>query len=128
MKGVMTLGRRIACDLVVCGLIAASLAACTASPPADTPVGRLRADVAAMKAFPSAPISRPCADALKELTSTVNAITALRQSGKPVDPVTGDVLQSDQNEAETACHPDAVGVCQAPDSRAAIETCSHVAR
>ncbi|HEY0184890.1 MAG TPA: hypothetical protein VGC09_18980 [Rhodopila sp.] len=115
-------------DALAPGLAAALLVACTTSPPPDTPVARLRADLQALKAFPSAPISRPCSNALQELTATMNAVTALRQSGKPIDPVTGDVLQSDQSEAETACHPDAVRVCQAPDSPAAMEVCRHVKR
>jgi hypothetical protein len=122
----VTLDLRMARGVVVRGLIATLMAACTASPPADTPVARLRVDVEAMKAFPSALISRPCADALKELTSTVNAATALQQSGKPVDPVTEDVMQSDQSVAETACHPDAVRVCQSPATPEATRACRSV--
>jgi hypothetical protein len=112
--------------MFVLTLVAASMTACAQPDPVDTPLGRLRADVDAMKAFPSASVSHGCAAALRELTSTANDIQALQQRGKAVDPVSEDVLQSNQSEAEKARHPDALRVCQAPDSPAAATACSRV--
>jgi hypothetical protein len=112
---------------LVLGLTATSLAACThPNSVPDTPLAQLSADVAAMKAFPSATISRRCDAALRDLTAKVKDIAALEQRGKGVDAVSSDVLESDQNEAEAACHPDAVRICQAPASPEATRACSRV--
>lgn len=106
-------------------LAVAALASCTqpASPP-DTPVARLNADLAAMRAFPSPKVTARCAAALRELSSARQAIADQQQTAKPVDPVSLDVLQSDQEEAETSCHPDAVRLCQAPVDQAATKACA----
>jgi hypothetical protein len=112
----------------VFGLATAVLAACAPSRlPPDTPVARLSADVVAMKTFPAATISPGCAAALHELTSKVQDIKALQRQGKPVDAVSNDVLESDQDAAEEACHPDAVRMCRTPATPAAARACGGVA-
>ena len=109
------------------GLAVACLAACAPSgAPPDTPVAHLSADVTAMKAFPGATISPTCAAALRELTSKVKAIRALQQQEKPVDAVTNDVLQSDQDQAEAACHPDALRICRTPATVQQTQACRGV--
>jgi hypothetical protein len=116
------LGRQL-----IFGVVSAFLAACTQSNrPPDTPLAHLSADVDAMKAFPSGTISPRCSAALRELTSKVKDITALEQQGKAVDAVSRDVLESDQDEAEEACHPDAVRLCQAPAPPEATLACRNV--
>ncbi|HET6306291.1 MAG TPA: hypothetical protein VFG12_03850 [Rhodopila sp.] len=111
----------------VLGLTTAALAACApTAAPTDTPVARLTADVTAMKAFPGAKIDPRCASALRELTAKVRAVKALEDQGKPVDDVSNDVLTSDQNEAETLCHPEAVRLCQAASSPQAQQACVRV--
>jgi hypothetical protein len=115
-------GRRL-----IFGLVPAFLAACTQpNRPPDTPLAHLSADVGAMKAFPTAKISPRCDTALRELTSKVKDITALEQQGKAVDAVSRDVLESDQDEAEEACHSDAVRLCQAPAPPEATQACRNV--
>jgi hypothetical protein len=105
----------------------ASLSACSGSAgPPDTPLAHLRADLSAMRATPSATVSTGCAAALRELTSTSKTVAALQQQGKPVDAVTNDVLQSDQDEAEQACHPDAVRLCRTPANPAMTQACLRV--
>ena len=79
-----------------------------------------------MRAFPSPKVTTRCATALRELGSARQAVTDQQQQAKPVDPVSLDVLQSDQEEAETACHPDAVRLCQAPVDQAATKACGLV--
>jgi hypothetical protein len=108
-------------------LAVAALASCTqpVSPP-DTPVARLNADLAAMRAFPSPKVTARCAAALRELSSARQAIADQQQTAKPVDPVSLDVLQSDQEEAETSCHPDAVRLCQVPVDQAATKACARL--
>jgi hypothetical protein len=108
-------------------LAVAALAACTqpASPP-DTPAAHLDDDLAAMRAFPSPKVTTRCAAALRELSSARQEITDQQQRAKPVDPVSLDVLQSDQEEAEASCHPDAVRLCQAPVDPAAAKACGLV--
>jgi hypothetical protein len=112
---------------LILGLSTALLAACTQSNrPPDTSLAHLSADVAAMKNFPSGVISGRCGAALRELGATVNDINATQRQGKPVDAVSRDVLENDQDEAEKACHPDAVRLCQAPTTPQATRACSRV--
>jgi hypothetical protein len=112
---------------LIAGMAVAALAACTQpSSPPDTPVAHLNADLAAMRAFPSPKVTTRCATALRELGSARKAVTDQQQQAKPVDPVSLDVLQSDQEEAETSCHPDAVRLCQAPVDQAATKACGLV--
>jgi hypothetical protein len=112
---------------LVLGVTAVSLAACapSAAPP-DTPITHLSADVAAMKASPATTISPGCAAALQELTSQVKDINAIQQQGKPVDAVSTDVLESDQDQAEAVCHPDAVRICRTPATPEAARACHGV--
>jgi hypothetical protein len=104
-----------------------SLAGCaTSNGPPDTPLAHLRVDLAAIRAAPSAKITPRCLAALQQLSSISKDIAALQQRDKPVDPVSDDVLQSDQDEAEAACHPDAVRICQAPADPNAERACAEV--
>jgi hypothetical protein len=107
-------------------LAAAAGAACTPSSPPDPTLLHLGADLTAMRAFPSVRVSTRCADKLRELSTTRKEILALQQRGKTADPVSLDVLQSDQDEAESFCHPDAVRLCQAPPNPAAAKACRDV--
>ncbi|HEY1413485.1 MAG TPA: hypothetical protein VGF36_15165 [Rhodopila sp.] len=112
---------------LILGLATAFLAGCTQSNrPPDTPLAHLSADVAAMKNFPTARITARCGAALQELASTVNDINKMDQRGKPVDAISRDVLENDQVEAEKACHPEAVRLCQAPTTPEATRACSRV--
>jgi hypothetical protein len=114
---------------LILGLAAAAPGACTdPGPPDDTPLAHLNADLAALRAFPSPKVTSACAAALRELNSTRQGIDDQQQRGKTVDPVDLDVLQSDQDEAEAACHPEAVRLCQAAVDPAATKACSLVAR
>jgi hypothetical protein len=111
----------------VLGLTTVALAACApTAAPTDTPVAQLSADVAAMKAFPGAKIDPRCASALRALTAKVREVKALEDQDKPADPVSNDVLASDQDEAETLCHPEAVRLCQAAATPQAQQACARV--
>lgn len=103
------------------------VAACAATPPArPTPAARLHADLTAMEAFPQARISQACNDKVQSLITVIHQITAMKQAGKAIDPVSQDVLASSQTEAVSACHPDAVRVCQAPTNPAQAKACADV--
>ncbi len=121
-------GLRVRTPLLL-SLLVVLLTACAQSEvPTDTPAGRLQADLDVMRQFPSGQVSTSCADALKELGSTMADVRAMQDSGKTVDPVSMDVLQSDQATAERACRADTLRLCQAVDSPASQQACSRIGK
>lgn len=99
------------------------LAGCAApSPPPDTPHARLAASWAVFQAFPEAGIESQCAARLRAFATTAQQVKDIQRSGRPLDPVSGDVLESDTRQAASACEGDVRRLCAAavtPESLAA---------